>query len=201
MISIQKTSPTKSVIPLKKSDIPDPKPSLPGPPTLSLNGGKIKPPSVDNPNLKLPTGEAKALDPTKAQTATSAGGLISAASTAASLTPTGIAANAALNAAGGGGGGLNACSDISSRIEGLDLNVSSLNPSGMIPDGIGLNWSPNKFNPTDLFNPPKIPPLPNIPSCPALDGAQQKLDSLKNSFPQPKVPQSPAVPRVSVVKL
>jgi hypothetical protein len=185
-----------------RSKIPDPKVQLPGPPKLSLSGTSIKPPSIDNPNLKLPTDQVASLDPTKVAESAGSGvsfsSVASAAVGAASLTPTGIAANAALGAAGGQ---ISACGDISSRIDGLNLNVSPLNLSGMTPDGLGINWSPNKFNPSDLFNPPALPPLPQLPDCPALTSAQERLDGIKSSFPQPKISQPPAVPRINSVNL
>lgn len=49
----------------------DPEPSLVGPPTQTIAGVTNKPPVVDNPNIKLPSQEVKALDVNAAQTAAS----------------------------------------------------------------------------------------------------------------------------------
>ena len=47
----------------------DPDPALPGPPTQTISGVANKAPLVDNPNIKLPTQEAKGLDANAAQQA------------------------------------------------------------------------------------------------------------------------------------
>ena len=43
--------------------LPDPGPALPGPPTQTIFGTLNRPPTVDNPNIKLPSQAAKSLDP------------------------------------------------------------------------------------------------------------------------------------------
>jgi len=185
-----------------RSKIPDPKVQLPGPPKLSLSGTSIKPPSIDNPNLKLPTDQVASLDPTKVAESAGSGvsfsSVASAAVGAASLTPTGIAANAAL---GDVGGQISACGDISSRINGLNANIDPLNMKGILPDGLGINWSPDKFSAADLLNPPTIPNIPIPSDCPAVNNAQKNLTDLKNSYPQPSTPQSPSIPRVKIVTI
>lgn len=187
---------------INKIKLPDPQPQLPGPPSVGLNNTKFKPPTVDNPNIKLPSDQVKALDPSNALSSGGGGSsLLSAATTAASLTPTGIAANAALGAVSGGGSGINACGDITNRINGLNTNIDSLNPKGLISDGLGPSWSPDKFSPADLLKPPAIPNIPIPSDCPAINKAQENLNNLKNSYPQPKIPQPPSLPRVRTVTI
>jgi len=48
--------------------LPDPDPALVGPPSQTIYGTINKAPSVDNPNLKLPSSTPKQLDPSKALT-------------------------------------------------------------------------------------------------------------------------------------
>ena len=47
---------------------PDPDPALAGPPSQTIYGSLNKPPSVDDPNIKLPSSSPKQLDPSKALT-------------------------------------------------------------------------------------------------------------------------------------
>ena len=99
----------------------DPDPALPGPPTQTISGVANKAPLVDNPNIKLPTQEAKGLDANVAQQA-------------ASKTQY-------------------AASNTTSEVQGAADKAQ--NAFGK-PDGLGKNWSPDKFSPESIAGNEKI---------------------------------------------
>lgn len=192
----------------------DPEPSLVGPPTQTIAGVTNKPPVVDNPNIKLPSQEVKALDANAAQEAASkaqsvtgnvtsqaqnaAGNLTSQAQGAVSQaqgavggitsqtqgsvggiteqaqgvvsgtqqSATGILGNlssgvkgalgggalgAGIGALAGGGKGALIGAGAGVLAGGIAGKVvDKLNPKGIVPDGLGKDWSPDKFSPEEI---------------------------------------------------
>ena len=118
----------------------DPIPAEPGPPTQTISGIKNKPPTVDNPNIELPSQVVKGLDPNVAQSAAAAargGGssLVSGAAGAAQGAVGGLAgaagglASQAQGAVGGIGGG------IQNAVGGVTGGIG--NAIGGVTGGIG----------------------------------------------------------------
>jgi len=137
----------------------DPDPALPGPPTQTISGITNKPPVVDNPNVKLPSQEVKSL------TATSATDAVGQAKSSVSNTTNqvqGAASGAVSQAQGAASGTLNeAKSSLNKAQDSLNKAQTSvtstvtsttdkLNPKGSIPDGLGKDWSPDKFSPQSI---------------------------------------------------
>ena len=118
----------------KKEDVPscflpDPDPALPGPPTQTISGVTNKAPTVDNPNIKLPSQEVKSL------TATSATDAVGQAQTqATSLT----------NQAQG------AVSSVTGQAQGAINNLTPQVGPAIKVDGLGNDWTPDKFQPSSI---------------------------------------------------
>jgi outer membrane lipoprotein SlyB len=151
--------------------LPDPDPALPGPPTQAINGVANKAPVVDNLNIKLPSQEVKGLDANAAQQAASqaqgaainaasqlkggaqesAGGVLSNLSSGVKGAIGGGALGAGVGALAGGGKGALIGAGAGLVAGGIAGSVvDKLNPKGIKPDGLGKDWSPDKFSPESI---------------------------------------------------
>jgi hypothetical protein len=104
----------------------DTNPALTGPPTQTIGGVTNKTPVVDNPNIKLPSQNIKGLDPiTSRQTTTQSQKSVVILTSDSEESPT--------------------------TVVGIDGTViDKLNPKGIKPDGLGKDWSPDKFSPESI---------------------------------------------------
>jgi len=184
----------------------DPDPALPGPPTQTISGVTNKPPTVDDPNIKLPSQEVKSLTATSATDAIkqatpnvqvgpaigqaqgaasgaigqaqgaasgaigqaqgaasgaigqaqgaagnvqqSAGGILNNLSSGVTGALGGGALGAGIGALAGGGRGALIGAGAGALAGGIvGTVVDKLNPKGIKPDGLGKDWSPDKFSP------------------------------------------------------
>lgn len=106
----------------------DTNPALTGPPTQTIGGVTNKTPVVDNQNIKLPSQNVKGLDPIASRQTTTR-----SQKSIVILT------------------GDNEKSPTTSGVAGLDGTViDKLNPKGIKPDGLGKDWSPDKFSPESI---------------------------------------------------
>lgn len=127
--------------------LPDPDPALSGPPTQAISGVTNKAPVVDNPNIKLPSQEVKSL------TATSATDAIQQATPNVQVGPAitqaqGAASGAIGQAQGAASGAIGQAQDAASGA--VSSVTDKLNPKGIKPDGLGKDWSPDKFSPESI---------------------------------------------------
>ena len=137
----------------------DPDPALPGPPTQTISGVTNKAPVVDNPNVKLPTQEVKSLTATSA---TDAVGQVKSSATdslnKAQGSVSGLTSQAQSAASGTIGDAkntLNKAQDSISNVQtpsisAIKPDVDKLTPTGIKPDALGKDWSPDKFNPQSI---------------------------------------------------
>lgn len=152
----------------------DPEPVLLGPPTQTISGVTNKAPVVDNPNIKLPSQEVKGLDVNVAQKAASqdqvvtnnatsqaqsaigdvqesAGGVLSSLSSGVKGAIGGGALGAGIGALTGGGKSALIGAGAGLVAGGIAGSlVDKLNPKGIKPDGLGKDWSPDKFSPESI---------------------------------------------------
>lgn len=103
----------------------DPEPALTGPPTQNISGVTYKAPVVDNPNVKLPSQEVKSL------TATSATDAIQQAKPNVQV-----------------GSSISQVQDMKS--DTVSSITDKVNPKRIKPDGLGKDWSPDKFSPESI---------------------------------------------------
>ena len=140
----------------KKEDVPscflpDPDPALPGPPTQTISGVTNKAPTVDDPNIKLPTQEVKSLTATSAtdavgQAQTQATSLTSQAQGAVSSV-TGQAQGAVSSVTGQAQG---AVSSVTGQAQGAINNLTPQVGPAIKVDGLGNDWTPDKFQPSSI---------------------------------------------------
>jgi len=132
--------------------LPDPDPALSGPPTQTIGGIANKAPVVDNPNIKLPSQEVKGLDPNAAQQASSK--TQDATNNVTSQVKGAIGGGvlgAGIGALAGGGKGALIGAGAGLVVGGIAGTVfDKLNPKGIKPDGLGEDWSPDKFSPESI---------------------------------------------------
>lgn len=124
----------------------DPEPQLNGPPTQTISGVKNKPPVVDNPNIKLQSQTEQSLTATSAKEAVSQ----TTASSVKAVKPNDPISSLT-----------SAQSSITESSDNIkNKAMDKLNPKRIVPDGLGKEWSPDKYSPSSIAgNAVKINPL------------------------------------------
>jgi hypothetical protein len=203
----------------------DPDPALPGPPTQTISGVNNKAPIIDDPNVELPSQEVAQLDPNAASQAASqarsaigglagqtqglAGSVQQSSKKIINNLSSGIKSNLSSKLGAVGGGPVGLVSKVSKK----------LNPMGITQDGMGKNWSPDKYSPQSIAGNLKFvdPITGNIESIKAkaqgvvggsdgqvpenIRSAAAKLASVKNNLPKPKLSKPVNTPRIKKVKI
>jgi hypothetical protein len=223
--------------------LPDPDPALVGPPSQTIYGTLNSAPTVDNPNIKLPSSEPKALNPSESlDKLTAEGGTVTSSVTETVTTKsvetvsgggatvrTSFSANdprasmtqAQLDALPNGAGqtefkipgkdsvttttdsisstvsqvktptGTDVVSklEVASKIKVETPKLPTLEKPKFVKDGLGDNWSPDKYRPETIAGNTKFvnPATGNIGSTEQL-AAVDKLKGSLPDIPKPNIP-------------
>tara|TARA_S200002703_G_scaffold3043_2_gene4524 strand:- start:2041 stop:2685 length:645 start_codon:yes stop_codon:yes gene_type:complete len=200
----------------------DPIKELPGPPSLSGNGLKFKSPTVDSPNVNLPSSIPKNLNPSSALKKSK---ILSIRDKSSGLQDkVGGLTGGLQDKASGLTGGLQ--DKASGLTGGLQDKAGGL--TGGLQDkvgGLGANWSPEKFNPKKISGNSKFvnPINGKISDTKSLlqdkagglqdkaggltgglqdkaGGLQDRLNDIKSDVPNPKV-NVPIGERIRIIKI
>ena len=153
----------------------DPIKELPGPPSLSGNGLKFKSPTVDSPNVNLPSSIPKNLNPSSALKKSKILNIKNKAS-------------ALQDKVGGLTGGLQ------DKVGGLGANWSpeKFNPKKITGNSKFVNPIDGKISDTKSLLQDKVGGVTS--------GLQDRLDNIKSNMPKPKI-NVPTGERIRIIKI